>query len=313
MSRSSGLTLVEVLTAIVVVAVLAGILVPSVSYVKYRSHVLKCAANLNHIAVATKLYCEDYQAPPMGSLRTALADYVDSPQVFVCPEDRHGSDSYSAFYVPRRKPGSGQFVVGCPRHANGDRGAVAFGMGHCDEVTIAPVTHNGEPMSPGEIVNGGHLAFSDGSTVEVSERDQVGLVMSFTHHGICHSVIFVPEGSWTQLRCQVTPGSRFEVLTPASILNVGGAKFDVSTGWEDDAPTNVHYFTGVKVHKGKVRVTDRRKNGEEKVVAPGLSDKTKTNGRWAPENPGDGKSPNGKEKPSGSSHNSDDDGDDDDY
>ncbi|MBM3501240.1 MAG: FecR domain-containing protein, partial [Armatimonadetes bacterium] len=288
--RSSGLTLVEVVVVLAVIIALVGLLVPTVSYARHRSQTARCVANLEQIAVATQLYYNDHHGPPLGSLPAALQDYVDSSGIFVCPKDRGSTDSYSAFYAARGEATSSQYVVGCPRHGDNDRGAVALGKGRCEDVVEATVQHNGSVVEPGEVVTGGELTFADGSKVTVAEGGQVGLLMSFTDQGACHSVIFVPKGSASFLRCEVTPGSRFEVVTPASIAGVEGTKFDVITGWEYDVAGNVLYSTEVRVYEGKVRVIDRR-SGHDKVLPPGQCKKTKTHGRGAPDDPGKG---NGK-------------------
>ena len=63
-----GISVVEVLVVLCVVVVLAGILVPTLSYARGKSRTLKCVANLNQISVATKLYCDDHHGPPLGDL-----------------------------------------------------------------------------------------------------------------------------------------------------------------------------------------------------------------------------------------------------
>jgi len=286
-TRVSGFSLVEVLVAICVIAVLAGILVPTLSYARNKTQTTRCVANLTHIAVATELYYEDHHGPPLTTLPVALRDYVDSASAFVCPKDKGGTDSYSAYYVARGKPGSGEFVVGCPRHGHSDRGAVAFGKAQSDDAVLASVSHDGAPVAPGEVVTGGQLAFADGSKVTIAEGGQVGLLMSFTDDGVCHSVIYVPKASFTTIRCEVTPGSRFEVVTPASIAGVEGTKFDVTTSWEYDAVGNVKYTTDVQVHEGKVKVTDRAGHGK-KIVPPGQAKKGKVHKPKAPNDPGNG-------------------------
>jgi len=282
---SSGLTLIEVIAVLAVIAIVLAVLVPQISYARTRSQTTRCATNLEHIAVATQLYYEDYHGPPTGNLPTALSDYVDSASAFVCPNDKGGTDSYSAFYAARARAGSSQFVVGCPRHGQGDRGAVAFGKGKCDDVVEAAVRWNGLEMAPGDVVAGGELTFADGSKVTVSEGGEVGLLMSFNDDGVCHSVIFVPKDSVTQLYCKVTPGSRFEVVTPATIAGVEGTRFTVLTGGEYDAVGALRYVTEVRVYEGKVRVTDRR-GGQDKVLPPGHTAKVKIHGHWAADDPG---------------------------
>jgi type II secretory pathway pseudopilin PulG len=294
---ASGVTLVELLAVFGVIAITVAVLVPTASRARGRVQTLRCAANLKQIAVATQLYAEDYHSPPPGDLPNALGDYLSSRSVFTCPADKGSTDSYSAFYVARGRAGSAQFVVGCPRHGNGDHGAVAFGKSHCASVVTASVAHNAQPVEAGEVVTGGELTFADGSRVTVAEGGDVGLLMSFSDRGVCHNVIFVPKTSFTMLRCEVTSGSLLEVATPAAIADAEGARFDLATGHEYDAGGNLQYVTGVQVYEGTVRLSDR--NGRSsRDLPPGLVGKIKKNGRWAPDDPGNGKG-KGKDKDKG--------------
>jgi type II secretory pathway pseudopilin PulG len=271
-----------------VIGITVAVLVPTASRARGRVQTLRCAANLKQISLATQLYTEDYRCPPPGDLPNALGDYLSSRAVFACPADRGSTDSYSAFYVARGRAGSAQFVVGCPRHGSGDRGAVSFGKGHCANVVTASVAHNGQPVEAGQVVTGGELAFADGSRVAVAEGGDVGLLMSFSDRGVCHSVIFVPKTSVTMLRCEVTSGTRFEVATPAAIAGAEGARFDLATGCEYDAGGNPQYVTAVQVYEGTVQLRDRC-GRSSRDLPPGLVGKIKKDGRWAPDDPGKGK------------------------
>lgn len=57
--RSSGFTLIELLTVIAVIAILAAILIPSISKVRERSNLTKSVANVRSIGQATLLYSQE--------------------------------------------------------------------------------------------------------------------------------------------------------------------------------------------------------------------------------------------------------------
>ena len=67
-------TLIELLVVIAVVAVLVGVLVPSLRKAKYQTRLLVCASNLRNIGTSIHAYAHDYndtipfgpKAPPLG-------------------------------------------------------------------------------------------------------------------------------------------------------------------------------------------------------------------------------------------------------
>ncbi len=258
--RRRGLTLVEILVVLAVVAVMAGILVPVLYHARGAAKLAACTSNLAQISVATKMYYEDQGGPPVCELPLALADYVDSSEVFVCPEDERGTqDSYSEFFVARWDATNEQFLVGCPRHGGDKRAAIAFGRAACEADRLLDVTWNGEQVGPGDTVTGGEMVFSDGSRVRIANGVTVGMLVSFTTHGKPYSIIWVPEGSLGSVDCSVTPGSKFEVVTPAAIAGVQGTKFLV-TVCDRTTSTNTYLpelATYVQVSEGVVLLRDR--------------------------------------------------------
>jgi hypothetical protein len=56
---AGGFTLVEILVTIGVIAVLVGLLVPSLRYGKFRAKVTRCSNNMRQIAIACQLYAAD--------------------------------------------------------------------------------------------------------------------------------------------------------------------------------------------------------------------------------------------------------------
>jgi prepilin-type N-terminal cleavage/methylation domain-containing protein len=270
-----GLTLVEMLVVLAVITVMAGILVPVVYHARRAAKLSACTSNLAQIAVATKMYYDDHGGPPVTDLPVALADYVDSTDVFVCPEDVSTShDSYSEFFVARRDATDEQFLVGCPRHAGDTRTAVAFARGSCEADRLLDVTWNGEPIGPGDTVTGGEMVFSDGSRVTIADGMTVGMLVSFTTHGRPYSIIWVPQGSQGCVDCSVTPGSLFEVVTPSAIAGVQGTRFVVYVS-ELATETNtltaeVRSVTRVGVYKGAVLLVDRSTKKEHRLT-PGNS------------------------------------------
>lgn len=86
MRRRSAFTLVELMVAITIIAILMAILLPGFAAARSRARMSACSTNLHQIALALALYRQDAgELPP--HLSAANADYVRAPQVFVCPSD----------------------------------------------------------------------------------------------------------------------------------------------------------------------------------------------------------------------------------
>lgn len=58
-SRSLGFTLIELLVVIAIIAILAGMLLPTLAKSKERGRLAKCANSLKQISVATTMYADD--------------------------------------------------------------------------------------------------------------------------------------------------------------------------------------------------------------------------------------------------------------
>ena len=308
--RRRGLTLVEVLVVLAVITVMAGILVPVLYHARGAAKLSACTSNLGQISLATKMYYEDHAGPPVTDLPVALADYVDSSDIFVCPADvKTSEDSYSEFFVARRDGTDEQFLVGCPRHGGDRRAAVAFGRGSCEHDGLLDVTWNGEPIGPGDTVTGGQMVFSDGSRVAIADNMTVGMLVSFTTHGRPYSIIWVPEGSEGCVDCSVTPGSLFEVVTPSAIAGVQGTEFQVWVYSQpspiSDAQDEARSVTCVEVQKGVVVVKDRATKAVKKLTV-GKSSVCAKKKKNTPKGPKHGK----KGKRHGKTINTYDDGDD---
>jgi len=81
-----GVTMMELLIGLGMVALLIALLTPAFLAVRERARLLKCRAHLHQISLAIEAYKRDHQ----GRLPVwlyELADYLDSRQVFLCPSD----------------------------------------------------------------------------------------------------------------------------------------------------------------------------------------------------------------------------------
>lgn len=86
-TNKRGFSLIELLTVIVILALLSTLLIPSLSRAKAVARQVQCANNLHHIGQACGTrQTEDRTAIPVDGWTAALKPFVSSSDVFICPE-----------------------------------------------------------------------------------------------------------------------------------------------------------------------------------------------------------------------------------
>ncbi|MFW6161225.1 MAG: prepilin-type N-terminal cleavage/methylation domain-containing protein [Planctomycetota bacterium] len=272
-----GFSLIEML---VVVAIL-GILMSMGYSALYRGRRVSkdtvCRNHLKQIAVALDLYRNDHGYYPGDDLAGSLAPYVGgSAEVFLCPEDpAPGGDSYSAFYVSRQDDSTAHYVCGCPRHLDQSSTITLFSSASAQMLEMRPVFWNGQPVPPGASVGSGVLAFGDGSRVTIPDGIVVRLIHSFRMlDGRFYSLVALDINETGTLDIEVTPGSRFEVVTPSAIAGVQGTRFQVVATVE-----GALYCVEVSVQEGKVRMASRWRGEPAELLTPGKARKIGTHRR----------------------------------
>ena len=111
--RAAAFTLIELLTVIAVIGVLAAILIPAVGKVRERAHQTQCVSNLRQLAVAATMYASDHkgdypalngetegapQVPWFEQLRPYIDDEASrqSIELINCPSSEHYGDRWGA-------------------------------------------------------------------------------------------------------------------------------------------------------------------------------------------------------------------------
>ena len=270
-----AVTLVELMVTTSIIGLVAGVTVSSVSKVRASCRATECLSNQKQISHALQMFYNDHRVFPSdgesASLRVALKDYIDSDAVLRCPCDTSSSStsSYLPYYVRRfQSDGDVMFTLGCPRHHDCERGPSLFDNGSACVTELGKVQVNGQEVrqdAPADVrtMDSGQMAFEDKSTVDVvnaSADYAVTVVESFRlGDGTLYTVVRVRGDG--KIDCKVTPGSKFEVVTPSAIVGVRGTRFTVETL---DAGSR----TETKVINGKVWVMDTV-TGRTRVLKPG--------------------------------------------
>ncbi len=261
-----GFTLGELVAATGVIAVLASFVYPVFVNGSQSAGTIRCLSNLHQIGLAAQMYYAEYDGPPMTALPVSLQDYAGDADVFVCPNDPEGEDSYSAFFAGRyRRASEVQFVVGCPRHRAGKKQAVLLGKAKSQVAATGEVRHNGEQVALGEFVEGGVLEFAAGSRVDIQDGVSIAVLASMHSTSGFYTVVWVSDENCGSVDVTVPSGSRFEVLTPSVVAAVRGTKFRVTV-----ASSSTGVATWVQVYEGEVLVEGRVK-ARKAVVKAGQS------------------------------------------
>jgi len=79
----SGFTLIEMLVVIVIIAILAGMLVPVLSNAREKGRQANCINNQHQISLAIQMYVHDYESYPPANWTGKLGNM--DKKIFVCP------------------------------------------------------------------------------------------------------------------------------------------------------------------------------------------------------------------------------------
>jgi prepilin-type N-terminal cleavage/methylation domain-containing protein len=89
--RAAAFTLIELLTVIAIIAVLASLLMTAVASAKKKSRTAVCMFNLHQISLALEMYLDDFGKRPPSVDDFVRGKYLPTPRSLLCPEDKTGN------------------------------------------------------------------------------------------------------------------------------------------------------------------------------------------------------------------------------
>ncbi|MFQ6098211.1 MAG: FecR domain-containing protein [Armatimonadota bacterium] len=262
-------TLIELLTVLAIIAVLAGIAVPVVGSVRQSARKSKCGANLQGLATALAEFAVQERHYP-AHLSELVPEYVSDTSRLHCRNDPiKGRITYDLFYARRATVESDAGIVcACAFHGR-DKGWMMRKGGDLEYVTFQSATvHGNSEMRPRESADwvpadgkrvrpgdalrtakGCAVQFDDGTVLRLRPGTEItiaALCASPDGGSITAVGMYVGE-VYAEVKHLLTRNSTFEVVTPSAVTGVRGTSFAVHVPPNGD--TDVH------VYQGAVRVT----------------------------------------------------------
>jgi prepilin-type N-terminal cleavage/methylation domain-containing protein/prepilin-type processing-associated H-X9-DG protein len=100
----SGFTLVELLVVVGIIALLASLLLPSLSAAQQRARAVNCIGNLRQLGIGFRMYVEDAGSFPLATSGDGLGNWqralrpITGEKVFYCPQRVKATDEFRQIF-----------------------------------------------------------------------------------------------------------------------------------------------------------------------------------------------------------------------
>lgn len=86
--QQKAFTLVELMTVIAIIGILATLMLTAVSSAKKASHRARCVSNLHQISLALNMYIDDFEKRSPDLAHLTSNRYLGNRQILLCPDDK---------------------------------------------------------------------------------------------------------------------------------------------------------------------------------------------------------------------------------
>jgi len=252
--QERGLGICQLLVVIAIIGTMTGLLAQGYSLVKATAELTELTCRGEQFSHALELYYRDHRIYPTAypaTLEQDLAPYISDPHLFVDPRSPDGSPGVlNSSYVPPVPRDQNSYVLsfGCRRDS--DLCVVLYSDSVTEIVKELEVSHDGEPISPGDRVTGGVIRFAGGAGVGLTDTSSATLVRSFVDpDGTLFNIIKLDSEPPHVLRAVAGGPEVTEIATPGGVVFVRNGMADAGVADEEGEA----HLT-VLAHGGEVRV-----------------------------------------------------------
>jgi competence protein ComGC len=257
-------TLLQLLIAIGVIAMLAAILLPAFTRSRAAARRAQCDVRLKAIALALDAYRQENHHYPTHLSELRSVGLLNDPDALRCPSDPRpvGEGSYDDYYVLRAvRDASDLPIVVCPFHEENGYGAQAYKGRYTTQFAVRPAqvveARNVVVQRPGKqpiaaasgmTLRGGDrllvgstadadtnpasgaakIRFADGSTATLSGGSDVTVLQSFLMGSVNAPLYTMVKQTLGAVTYDVHTGSSFDVATPTATAGARGTTFTVA-------------------------------------------------------------------------------------